>query len=72
MNSFETILVLLALLAGLSVLFQRSRLPQAVLLVAAGLALGFVPGLPPTKLEPDVVFLLILPPLLYYAGFNLT
>ena len=36
MNSFETILVLLALLAGLSVLFQRSRLPQAVLLVAAG------------------------------------
>ncbi|TPG66602.1 Na+/H+ antiporter [Hymenobacter nivis] len=72
MNSFETILVLLALLAALSVLFQRSRLPQAVLLVAAGLALGFVPGLPPIKLEPDVVFLLILPPLLYYAGFNLT
>ena len=72
MNSFETILVLLALLAGLSVLFQRSRLPQAVLLVAAGLALGFVPGLPPLQLEPDVVFLLIMPPLLYYAGFNLT
>ena len=72
MNSFETVLVLLALLAALSVLFQRSRLPQAVLLVAAGLALGFVPGLPPIKLEPDVVFLLILPPLLYYAGFTLT
>jgi CPA1 family monovalent cation:H+ antiporter len=38
--------------------------------VIGGLILGFVPGLPRVQLQPDVVFLLFLPPLLYYEAFN--
>src|SRR5580700_6950243 len=40
------------------------------LLVVGGLVLGFIPGLPRVALQPDVVFLLFLPPLLYYEAFN--
>jgi Na+/H+ antiporter len=43
-------------------------LPYPVLLVIGGLALGFVPGLPAVQLSPDIVFLFLLPPLLYPAA----
>src|SRR5215212_4489353 len=39
-----------------------------ILLVLGGLALGFVPGLPAVELDPELVFLLFLPPLLYYEA----
>src|SRR6266487_4548454 len=45
------------------------RLPYPSLLVLGGLALGFVPGLPHVSLQPDVVLVAILPPLLYSAAF---
>ena len=45
------------------------RLPASILLVAGGLALGFVPGLPHLTLPPDLVLVAILPPLLYSAAF---
>jgi Na+/H+ antiporter len=38
-------------------------------LVVGGLAIGFTPGLPGLELDPDVVFLVFLPPLLYAAGW---
>ncbi len=65
-------LVLLALLtagAGLLALAPILRLPYPILLVVGGLALGFVPGIPHLTLDPDVVLVAILPPLLYSAAF---
>ncbi len=65
-------LVLLALLAagaGLLALAPILRLPYPILLVLGGLALGFVPGIPHLTLDPDVVLVAILPPLLYSAAF---
>jgi len=65
-------LVLLALLAagvGLLSLAPLLRLPYPILLVVGGLALGFVPGVPHLTLDPDLVLVAILPPLLYAAAF---
>jgi CPA1 family monovalent cation:H+ antiporter len=46
------------------------RVPYPVLLVVGGLGIGFVPGLPSVELEPEVVFLVFLPPLLHSAGWT--
>jgi Na+/H+ antiporter len=64
----EAILVLLAAVATLATLANRIKVPYPILLVLGGLALGFVPGLPRVELDPDVVFLLFLPPLLYVSA----
>lgn len=72
MENLEVIILLMALLAGLSALAQRLKLPYAVLLVVAGLALGLIPGLPAVVLEPELVFFIFLPPLLYEASFNMS
>src|SRR2546423_12510267 len=65
-------LVLLALLAavvGLLALAPTLRLPYPILLVVGGLALGFVPGIPHLALDPRIVLVAILPPLLYSSAF---
>jgi CPA1 family monovalent cation:H+ antiporter len=54
--------------AALATLANRIGVPYPILLVLGGLVLGFVPGLPRVELEPDVVFLLFLPPLLYVSA----
>jgi CPA1 family monovalent cation:H+ antiporter len=43
--------------------------PYPILLVLGGLVLGFLPGVPPAELPPDLVLVLFLPPLLYQAAF---
>ncbi|HET7479235.1 MAG TPA: Na+/H+ antiporter [Rubrobacteraceae bacterium] len=58
----------MAAVAILATLADRIRVPYPILLVIGGLAMGFVPGLPKVELEPDVVFLLFLPPLLYVSA----
>jgi Na+/H+ antiporter len=54
--------------AALATLAGRLGIPYPILLVLGGLVLGFVPSLPRPELEPDVVFLLFLPPLLYVSA----
>jgi CPA1 family monovalent cation:H+ antiporter len=68
MNQAEIISTLLIVVAALAILAKKVALPYPVLLVIGGLALGFVPGLPAVQLEPDTVFLFLLPPLLYPAA----
>jgi Na+/H+ antiporter len=68
MNRAEVICTLLIVVAALAILAKKVELPYPVLLVIGGLALGFVPGLPAVQLEPDIVFLFLLPPLLYPAA----
>lgn len=65
----EVLLVLLGIISFLSVVASWIRLPFPVLLVLAGLAIGFVPGLPVIEVHSDVIFLLVLPPLLYSSAF---
>jgi monovalent cation/hydrogen antiporter len=64
----EIILGLLIAVAALATPAARLRVPYPILLVIGGSALGFVPGLPPVELDPELVFLLFLPPLLYVSA----
>jgi Na+/H+ antiporter len=65
---FEIFLILLAVLAGTALLARRVNIAPAILLLLAGTALAFVPGMPSVQLPPEVVLLLVLPPLIYSAA----
>ena len=70
MSDVELFVLLLALVAVLAGVGLRFGLPYPVLLLLGGLAAGLVPGVPAPDLEPDVVFFVFLPPLLYFAAFS--
>ena len=65
---FQIFLFLLAVLAGTALFARRVNIAPAILLMLAGIALAFVPGMPAVELPPDVVLLLVLPPLIYSAS----
>lgn len=70
--SHHDLLLVLALLFAVSFLAALGsaiRVAQPLVLVLGGLAIAFVPGLPTVRLEPDLVFLIFLPPLLYEAAW---
>ena len=60
---------LLVAVAGLSALARQLSLPYPIVLVIGGAAFGFIPGMPDVRLDPDVVLVVFLPPLLYGAAF---
>ncbi len=68
MHLVEPIVLLLMLVAALVIVANKFTIPFPVLLVLGGLALSFVPFLPIIRLNPEVVFFLFLPPLLYPAA----
>jgi len=70
MRGVELVVLLLAVSAALRLVARRLRVPHPVLLVLAGLALVFVPGLPRVEVDPDALFLLFIPPLLYWGALN--
>jgi CPA1 family monovalent cation:H+ antiporter len=55
--------------AGLNVLARRINVPYPIPLVIGGVILGLIPGMPELELNPDLVLLVFLPPLLYSAAF---
>jgi CPA1 family monovalent cation:H+ antiporter len=64
----ELVMGLLAAVAALGLLAKKLSLPQPILLVIGGLLLGSIPGLPPVRLDSELVFLIFLPPLIYPAA----
>jgi monovalent cation/hydrogen antiporter len=68
MDEFKIVIFLMAILISLTAIVNKKKFPFPILLVAAGLVIGFVPQLPDLALDPDVVFIIILPPLLYDAA----
>jgi len=69
-QALELILVLLAATAALHMLAVRLVIPPPVLLVLGGAALAAIPELPRPDLSPDVIFLVFVPPLLYWTAVN--
>jgi CPA1 family monovalent cation:H+ antiporter len=65
---FEIFLFLLAMLAGTAWFARRTNVAPAILLLLAGIVLAFVPGMPELELPPELVLLLVLPPLIYSAS----
>lgn len=69
MQSAQLVLALLIAVAALVTIARRLGIAYPIFLVIGGLVLGLVPGTPHVKVDPDLIFLFILPPLLYIAAF---
>ncbi len=64
----EVVLGLLIAVACLALVSRKLPIPLPIVLVVGGLLLALIPGLPVIRLNPDLVFLIFLPPLLYPAA----
>jgi monovalent cation/hydrogen antiporter len=65
--------VLLIAVAGLlRIIARRVGIPHPVALVVGGLALAMIPGLPTLDPDPDLIFTLFIPPLLYWGALNIS
>jgi CPA1 family monovalent cation:H+ antiporter len=67
-GTVQTLLLMLAVLTAVAVAARRLKIAPSILLVIAGVGMGLVPGIPHVQLAPEVVLLIILPPLIYSAG----
>jgi CPA1 family monovalent cation:H+ antiporter len=68
MRSVEVVLGLVILATVVAVTARRLQIPAPSLLVVAGVLVGLMPGLPDVRVPPEAVSLVVLPPLLYAAG----
>jgi monovalent cation/hydrogen antiporter len=64
------VLLLLAFVVLLGIFARKLSVPYPIVMVLGGLALSFMPGIPHFDLNPDMVFLIFLPPLLYSSAWN--
>lgn len=69
MHHIGVVIGLFVAVLGVVVIARRLHIPYPIALVIGGLGMGFIPGLPQITLEPDLVFLIVLPPLLYTAAY---
>jgi CPA1 family monovalent cation:H+ antiporter len=67
-NLFVALALLLYAIA-LGWLSSRTQTPYPIVLVLGGVGLGFVPGLPPVAFDPQLLLVMVLPPILYQAAF---
>ncbi len=68
---FETVIVLVLLLfviAAVAVVATRLTIPPSILLVVTGVLLALVPSLPAVELSPELILLLVLPPIIYSSA----
>jgi monovalent cation/hydrogen antiporter len=67
-REIQILLLLLVAIAAVGVVAKRTKIPPAILLVLTGVLLALVPGLPAVRLAPELVLLLVLPPLIYSSA----
>jgi monovalent cation/hydrogen antiporter len=68
-STIQVLVLLLAVVAAVAIVANRLKIPPAILLVLTGVLLALVPGLPQVELSPELVLLLVLPPILYTSAF---
>ncbi len=69
---FQTVLFMMAVLAAVAIAARRLNTAPSILLVIAGIGMALIPGLPKVRLAPELVLLVILPPLIYSAGVSMS
>lgn len=69
LSQLESIILLLAVVLTLTTVSRQLLIPYPILLVIGGLALALIPGLPTVRLNPDLIFLVFLPPILWAAAY---
>lgn len=63
-------LFMMVLVVGLAAIARRFKTPYPIVLVIGGLAVSMIPNVPRVALNPDIIFLVLLPPLLFAAAFH--
>src|SRR6476661_9306997 len=66
------LLALVVAIVLIEMLATKMRVAYPVLLVVSGLAIGFIPGLPNLQVDPDMIFFIFLPPLLFEASWSIS
>src|SRR4051812_13635912 len=66
--TIQTLILLLIVIAAIAVAETRLRIPSAILLMLTGVILALIPGLPAVELAPELVLLLVLPPIVYSSA----
>src|SRR5688572_10133148 len=69
MNTIAVVVFLLAVVTALAEVTHKIKIPYPILLVVTGIGIGLIPGLPSVQLNPEIVFLIFLPPVLYAAAW---
>lgn len=72
MENYSIIIFILAIVIGLSAFADKLKIPYPILLVIVGVEIGFIPTMAEIEINPEIIFLLFLPPLLYDASFNIS
>ncbi|MDX6189734.1 Na+/H+ antiporter [Flavobacterium sp. Fl-318] len=72
MENYSIIIFILAIVIGLSAFADKIKLPYPILLVIVGIIIGFFPSMGEIEINPEIIFLIFLPPLLYDASFNIS
>jgi len=70
--TLQTLVFLLAVVAAIAIVAARLKIPTAIPLVLAGVGLALVPGLPDIELAPELVLLLVLPPVVYLSAVQMS
>ena len=65
-------LALVAAIVLIEMLATKLKIAYPVLLVVAGLCISFIPGLPEVQVDPDMIFFIFLPPLLFEAAWSIS
>src|SRR5437899_12214397 len=69
LHQLEIVIVLLVAVLALVTIARRILMPYPIFLVLGGLGLGVVPNVPIVRLDPDMVFRIFLPPILWAAAY---
>jgi monovalent cation/hydrogen antiporter len=71
-ETFQILILLLAVISVVGLIAKRLQIPPAILLVITGVGLALIPGLPSLQLAPDFVLLLVLPPVIYWDAVKMS
>src|SRR6202012_6302073 len=66
------LLAMIAAIVLLEMWATRLKVAYPILLVVAGLLISFIPGLPRVRINPDLIFFIFLPPLLFEAAWSIS
>ncbi len=71
-ETFQILILLLAVISVVGLIAKRLKIPPAILLVITGVGLALIPDLPTLELAPDLVLVLVLPPIIYWDAVKMS
>ena len=71
-ETFQILILLLAVISVVALVAKRLKIPPAILLVVTGVGLALIPDLPTLELAPDLVLVLVLPPIIYWDAVKMS